>query len=42
MLQNTKLGRMGFTYKNAFGVSKVITLRYWKSAIKTIAAGPHQ
>lgn len=41
MPQNTKPGRMGFTYKNAFGVSKVITPRHWKSAVKTTAAGPH-
>lgn len=42
MPPNAELERMGFTYENAFEVSKVITLRHWNSAIKAIAAGPHQ
>lgn len=42
MSQNTEWERMGFTYEKAFEVSKVITPRRCNSAIKTIAAGPHQ
>lgn len=42
MPQNTELKRIGFRYENAFEVSKVITPRHWNSAMKTIAAGPHQ